>query len=151
MILTTCAACAAPLAHTAPRCVRCSTRYCNNHNTLIAALNYAASLVQLKHFKEVKSLLRKSIPVAQRVLGKNHEDTLRLKKIYARSLYEDTSATLDDLDEALTTLYEVLMTARRVLGGAHPLTTGIEESLRVACATSRAYRRACEASLGGGA
>ena len=29
MILTTCAACAAPLAHTAPRCVRCHTRYCN--------------------------------------------------------------------------------------------------------------------------
>ena len=29
MILTTCAACAAPLAHDAPRCVRCHTRYCN--------------------------------------------------------------------------------------------------------------------------
>ena len=29
MILTTCAACAAPLAHNAPRCVRCHTRYCN--------------------------------------------------------------------------------------------------------------------------
>ena len=29
MILTNCAACAAPLAHTAPRCVRCHTRYCS--------------------------------------------------------------------------------------------------------------------------
>ena len=29
MILTTCAACAAPLAHTAPRCIRCKTRYCD--------------------------------------------------------------------------------------------------------------------------
>ena len=29
MILTNCAACAAPLAHDAPRCVRCHTRYCN--------------------------------------------------------------------------------------------------------------------------
>ena len=28
-ILTTCAACAAPLAHNAPRCIRCHTRYCN--------------------------------------------------------------------------------------------------------------------------
>ena len=27
MILTTCAACAAPLAHNAPRCVRCKVRY----------------------------------------------------------------------------------------------------------------------------
>ena len=30
MILTICAACAAPLAHDAPRCVRCKTRYCNS-------------------------------------------------------------------------------------------------------------------------
>ena len=30
MILTTCAACTAPLAHDAPRCVRCKTRYCNS-------------------------------------------------------------------------------------------------------------------------
>ena len=29
MILTTCAACAAPLAHNAPRCVRCHVRYCD--------------------------------------------------------------------------------------------------------------------------
>ena len=29
MILTKCAACAAPLAHDAPRCVRCKLRYCN--------------------------------------------------------------------------------------------------------------------------
>ena len=29
MILTNCAACAAPLAHDAPRCVRCHTRYCD--------------------------------------------------------------------------------------------------------------------------
>ena len=29
MILTKCAACAAPLALDAPRCVRCKTRYCN--------------------------------------------------------------------------------------------------------------------------
>ena len=30
MILTTCAACAAPLAHDAPRCVRCKVRYCDS-------------------------------------------------------------------------------------------------------------------------
>ena len=29
MILTNCAACAAPLAHNAPRCVRCKLRYCD--------------------------------------------------------------------------------------------------------------------------
>jgi hypothetical protein len=30
MILTNCAACAAPLAHDAPRCIRCKLRYCNS-------------------------------------------------------------------------------------------------------------------------
>ena len=30
MILTNCAACAAPLAHNAPRCVRCKLRYCDS-------------------------------------------------------------------------------------------------------------------------
>ena len=30
MILTNCAACAAPLTHDAPRCVRCLTRYCSS-------------------------------------------------------------------------------------------------------------------------
>ena len=28
-MLTNCAACAAPLAHDAPRCIRCKTRYCD--------------------------------------------------------------------------------------------------------------------------
>ena len=30
MIITNCASCAAPLAHEAPRCVRCKTRHCNS-------------------------------------------------------------------------------------------------------------------------
>ena len=53
-----------------------------------------------------------------------------MRKIYARSLYSDEGATLDDLREAATTLAEIEPTARRVLGGAHPTTAGIEESLQ---------------------
>ncbi len=49
---------------------------------------------------------------------------------YARALYKDDDATLDDLREAVATLEDVERTARRVLGGAHPLTTGIEGSLQ---------------------
>ena len=40
-------------------------------------------------------------------------------------LYEDDGATLDDLREAVTTLEDTERTARRVLGGAHPLTMGL--------------------------
>ena len=47
--------------------------------------------------------------------------TLRMRLNYARSLYEDPSATLEDLREAVTTLEDAGRIARRVLGGSHPL------------------------------
>ena len=50
----------------------------------------------------------------------------------------DTGATFDDLREAINTLEEIEPTARRVLGGAHPLTKGIERSLHNARAALRA-------------
>ena len=49
-----------------------------------------------------------------------------------------TTAALDDLREAVTTLEETERIARRVLGGAHPLTTGIDVPLRKARARLRA-------------
>ena len=55
----------------------------------------------------------------------------------AMALYKDTDATLDDLREAVTTLEDVERTARRVLGGAHPTTEGIERDLRKARAALR--------------
>ena len=51
-----------------------------------------------------------------------------MKWDYADVLYADPDATLDDLREAVTTLEETARTARRVLGGAHPLTAGIERA-----------------------
>ena len=87
MILTTCAACAAPLAHTAPRCVRCHT--------------------------------------------------------YAETLHFDDGATVDDLREAVTTLEDAAQIARRVFGGEHPLTAGIEGHLQ----NARKVLRARSASL----
>ena len=58
--------------------------------------------------------------------------------VYAESLCKDDGATLDDLREAVTTLEETSQTARRVFGGTHPLTSGIEGSLQEACAKFRA-------------
>ena len=83
-----------------------------------------------KRFEEAKSLWRKTMPVAQRVLGKNDAFTLTMRGNYARALYRNPGATLDDVREALTTLEETERTARRVLGGAHPLTGRIEIRLR---------------------
>ena len=64
-----------------------------------------------------------------------HDDMLKLESIYAEALYADDGATLDDLREAVETLEETKRTARRVMGGAHPLTIGIEDDLREARAT----------------
>ena len=72
------------------------------------------------------------MPVALRVLGESHDLTLRMRLGYAQSLFMDADATLDDLCEAVTTLEEIERIARRVFGGAHPSTTGIETSLRMA-------------------
>ena len=85
-----------------------------NVETFGAASNLGSSFVALKRFREARSLLRKSIPVARRVIGASHTTTLRMRWIYAHSFYEDDSATLDDIREAVTTLEDTTRIARRV-------------------------------------
>ena len=67
-----------------------------------------------------------------------HILTLKMRKVYAKALYFDDAATLDDLHEAVTTLEDTERTARRVFGGAHPLTSAIEGDMRSARAALRA-------------
>ena len=92
---------------------------------------YANSLVELKRYQEAKAVLRKMMPVARRVLGDSNETTIRMRWHYARALFSDTSATLADLREAVTTLEDIERIARRVLGGAHPMTKEIGDHLRL--------------------
>ena len=54
---------------------------------------------------------------------------------------QDTAATLDDIREAITTLEDIERIARRVVGGANPITMRIVALLR----TARAMLRAREA------
>jgi len=121
------------------------------------ANNYASSLIRLRRLKEAKSLLRKEIPVARRVFGNDHEQTLRMRRNYARALYEGAriyipsnqpdnrarQALLGDLREAVETFEEIERIARRVFGDSHPITKEIQPKLQ----TSRAALRAI---LGGG-
>ena len=100
--------------------------------TLIAANNYAHCLLGLKRFGEAKALLLKTMPVVQRVLGANHDYTLKMRWLYAQALYKDPVATLDDLREAVTTLEDAERIARRELGGAHPLTKFLQNHLLAA-------------------
>ena len=109
--------------------------------TLSAAKNYAASLRDLQRYAEAKSVLRKTMPVARRVLGQSHEITLRMGATYAMALSRDAGATLGDLREAVDTLEDSERIAQRVLGGAHPVAVMINNSLQ----ESRAALRAREA------
>ena len=115
-------------------------------NTLTAANNYGHCLLSLRRFDQARPLLLKTLAVAQRALDNGYETTLRLSWHYARALYENTSATLDELREGVTTLEETTQTARRVLGGAHPLKEAIELHLRKARAVLAA--REAPARLG---
>jgi hypothetical protein len=103
-----------------------------NINTLADAFNYARDLLGLQRLEEAKSLLRKTIPVARRALGDPHDLTLSMRSVYAQTLYKDDGATLANLREAVTTLEDAERTARRVLGGAHPLVAQIGACLRCA-------------------
>ena len=96
------------------------------------------ALSDLGRFEEAKSLIRKTLPVARRVLGESHDLTIRMVRSYAIALFRSNDATLDDLREAVETLVETERTARRVLGGAHPVTEGIEGELRRARIVLRA-------------
>jgi len=109
-----------------------------SRHTIIAANNYAWGLIRLQRYQEAKPLLRKTMPVARRVLGDSNEITLAMRWACAWALYKDTSATLDDLREAVTTLEDTELIARRVLGGAHPLTEAVEFRLRESRAALRA-------------
>jgi len=101
----------------------------DHYDTLREANNYGSSLVELDRFEEAKSLLRKTVPVARRVLGESQDLMLQMRWNYARSLYKAPSATLDDLREAVTTLEETEPIARRVLGSGHPIAKEASGSL----------------------
>ena len=76
-----------------------------------------------------------------------HDITLTTRCIYAEAIYEDEDATLDDVREAVTTLEDVARTARRVLGGAHPITAGIERDLQMARAGLSAREEAASGDV----
>ena len=103
-----------------------------HRETLAAASSCALSLACLQRFEKAKPLLRKTMPVARRVLGESDDVTLAMRTNYASALYRDPSATLDDLSEAVATLEDLEQAARRVMGGAHPLTSTIERHLGLA-------------------
>ena len=90
------------------------------------------TLGELQRFEEAKALIRKTVPVARRILGESDEGTLKMRWTYARTLYEDDSASLDDLREAVTTLESVAKSWKQVFGDLHPETPRVQSVLEIA-------------------
>ena len=108
-----------------------------HENTFLSANNFAASLLELKRFEEAKALMRKTVPVARRVLGEDHHLTLSLRWIYANTLSrspsmsasEGATCTVADLSEAVMTLESVAVSYKRVMGISHPETSKVQIAL----------------------
>ncbi|CAH0378065.1 unnamed protein product [Pelagomonas calceolata] len=118
----------------------------DDRESLVLAENYASSRLYLDP-DEAKALLRKIIPVARRVFGEDHQLAIRLRWLYAARLCEDpkgSEPTLDDVREAATTLEELERTARRVLGGGHPMAREIKSSMHYARSLLPVFRVAAE-------
>ena len=133
MILTNCAACAAPLAHNAPRCVRCHTRYCNKtcqhdhwrrgHKQICKKIHRGGNAEQYHADKKYKEAVAVAVEACA-------DDTMTLS--YAMAFYHDHGSTISDLHVAVETLEDLELTARRVLCSSHPLVERIGEGLREA-------------------
>ena len=79
MILTNCAACAAPLAHNAPRCVRCWTRYCDENCHRYASAVCADDDVTLDDFREAVATLEDVERTARRIFGDSYPFVLEIE------------------------------------------------------------------------
>ena len=122
MILTNCAACAAPLAHTAPRCVRCQTRYCNKtcqhdhwrrgHKQICKKIHRGGNAEQYYADKKYKEAVADAVEAcAEDVKG---------QALYGANLSKRTDP--GDARRGLAMMEESYKIQRRVLGYEHPRT-----------------------------
>jgi len=101
-----------------------------HRSTIVAASNYANTLLVVERDEEAKLLLLKTMPVARRVLGDSKETTLRMRSNYATALVNADGHTLGDMREAVETFEDTERIALRVFGRAHPLTSMIQSQLQ---------------------
>ena len=98
--------------------------------TLLAANNYAVPYGSTT-LPRSQVAAAQNMPVARRVLGESNELTLNARWYYAVALYCPPAPRWTISARPWRTLEDADPIARRVLGGAHPLTEG----LRAICET----------------
>ena len=92
--------------------------------------NLGESLVHTSHFTEARSLMRKHLPIARRVVGPDHEITYGIIETLAGAMFQNALAPRKDLVEATEMLTKQLKRLRQVLGAAHPDTQRHEGYLK---------------------
>ena len=88
------------------------------------------TFLAVQRFEEAKSLLRKTIPVARRVLGAEHALTLSLREDLSRATLDGESSA-EEKREALRLLEDTVAVMRRVLGPQHPETQRMQDNLEI--------------------
>ncbi len=94
MILTNCAACAAPLAYDAPRCARCDTRYCKlAFRETYAELLFISENASRDDQHEAVAVIADATKARRRIFGSNHPYTIN-----ALETQERANMRLEDVD-----------------------------------------------------
>ena len=102
----------------------------NSEGTLISAGNLAATLVDaLQQFDEARAFLRDRIPEATRALGKNHDITFRMQRMYAQCLYQNDGVSREDVTAAVASLEDLDRRQTRIYGASHPQTGATRDRL----------------------
>ena len=96
----------------------------DKESTLVSAVNLASALVDnLRQFDEAKAFLRDRIPEAIRTLGKDHDITFRLQRMYAQCFYQNDGASREDVTAAVASLEDLNRRQTRIYGASHPQTS----------------------------
>ena len=108
-----------------------------DRETLQAGVNLSIDMIRLQRIDELDAFLRENelLVTAQRVLGREHEYTIRLKWAHAHALRVDKST--DAVRAHVAAMEDVCRTSRRVFGNEHPQTLGYEQGLAGARETLR--------------
>ena len=93
------------------------------------ATKLATSLLRTDRPSEAQRFTRRQIPVAQSVLGEDHEITLYLRQSYAESLLRG-EMTLGAAFEAWKIYEEIVPKAQRIFGDEHPTTINFKAGLQ---------------------
>ena len=101
----------------------------HDEDSLLSALSLSIALVRAGNASESMTLSRPLLPVARRVLGADHENTLRLAHAYVYAVLDCAAASRDELIFAEKLLEDTARRFRRVFGISHPGTPRAERDL----------------------